>query len=145
MTSSPTESARSAAITRAGSGLGRDIALGLADKGYVVFGTAMSEQEVQDLRDASGGRVNLTVCDITNKQAVKAWAVGDYVWAHVNFLNLFNDDPDDAGVAGVDIYWMDAGGKVVEHWDVLQLVGDPNNSAPWVAPNIPRTNPHGMF
>src|ERR1700732_2914860 len=21
-------------------------------------------------------------------------AVGDYVWAHVNFLNLFNDDPD---------------------------------------------------
>jgi len=21
-------------------------------------------------------------------------AVGDYVWAHLNFLNLFNDDPD---------------------------------------------------
>src|SRR5262249_11006285 len=31
-------------------------------------------------------------------------AVGDYVWAHVNFLNLFNDDPDDTGVVGVDIY-----------------------------------------
>ena len=30
-------------------------------------------------------------------------AVGDYVWAHVNFLNLFNDDPEDTGVAGVDI------------------------------------------
>jgi predicted SnoaL-like aldol condensation-catalyzing enzyme len=26
-------------------------------------------------------------------------AVGDYVWAHVNFLNLFNDDPGDTGVA----------------------------------------------
>lgn len=72
-------------------------------------------------------------------------AVGDYVWAHVNFLNLFNDDPDDTGVAGVDIYRMDADGKAVEHWDVLQLVGDPKNSAPWVAPNIPRANPHGMF
>ena len=30
-------------------------------------------------------------------------AVGDYVWAHVNFLNLFNDDPEDTGIAGVDI------------------------------------------
>ena len=34
-------------------------------------------------------------------------AVGDYVWAHLNFLNLFNDNPDDTGIAGVDIYkWM---------------------------------------
>jgi predicted SnoaL-like aldol condensation-catalyzing enzyme len=72
-------------------------------------------------------------------------AVGDYVWAHVNFLNLFNDDPDDTGVAGVDIYRMDADGKAVEHWDALQLVGDPKNSAPWIAPNIPRANPNAMF
>jgi predicted SnoaL-like aldol condensation-catalyzing enzyme len=72
-------------------------------------------------------------------------AVGDYVWAHVNFLNLFNDDPQDAGVAGVDIYRMDADGKAIEHWDVLQLVGNPKNSAPWVGPNIPRANPNGMF
>ncbi len=40
-------------------------------------------------------------------------AVDDYVWAHVNFLNLFNDDPDDTGVAGVDIYKMDADGKAI--------------------------------
>ncbi len=72
-------------------------------------------------------------------------AVGDYVWAHVNFLNLLNDDPDDTGVAGVDIYRMDGDGKAIEHWDVLQLVGDPKNSAPWVAPNVPRANPNGMF
>jgi hypothetical protein len=51
-------------------------------------------------------------------------AVGDYVWAHVNFLNLFNDDPEDTGIAGVDIYKMDADGKAIEHWD---------------------TNPNGMF
>ena len=72
-------------------------------------------------------------------------ASGDYVWAHVNFLNLFNDDPNDTGIAGVDIYRMDADGKAVEHWDVLQFVGDPKNSAPWVAPNLPRANPNGMF
>jgi predicted SnoaL-like aldol condensation-catalyzing enzyme len=72
-------------------------------------------------------------------------AVGDYVWAHVNFLNLFNDDPQDTGIAGVDIYKMDADGKAVEHWDTLQPVGDPENSAPWLAPNVPRANSHGMF
>jgi predicted SnoaL-like aldol condensation-catalyzing enzyme len=75
----------------------------------------------------------------------KIIAVGDYVWAHVNFLNLFNDDPGDTGVAGVDIYKMDADGKAVEHWDTLQLIGDPKNSAPWVAPNIPAANRNGMF
>src|ERR1700720_1998782 len=74
---SPSEHARrSAAVTGAGGGLGRDIALGLAAKGYVVFGTAMSAAEVQDLKDASGGRVSLTVCDMTEEEAVKAWAGG---------------------------------------------------------------------
>jgi len=72
-------------------------------------------------------------------------AVGDYVFAHVNFLNLFNDDPADTGIAGVDIYRMDADGRAVEHWDTLQPVGDPQNSAPWLAPNIPRSNSNGMF
>ena len=72
-------------------------------------------------------------------------AAGDYVWAHVNFLNLFNDDRDDTGIAGVDIYKFDADGKAIEHWDTLQLVGDPKNSVPMVAPNIPRANPNGMF
>jgi len=72
-------------------------------------------------------------------------AVSDYVFAHVNFVNLLTDDPNDPGVAGVDIYKMNANGRVLEHWDTLQLVGDPKNSAPWVGPNIPRANPNGMF
>ena len=72
-------------------------------------------------------------------------AVADYVFAHVNFVNLLTDDPKDTGVAGVDIYKMNAQGKAVEHWDALELVGDPKNSAPWVASNIPRANPNGMF
>ena len=75
----------------------------------------------------------------------KIIAVGDYVWAHLNFLNLFTDDPNDTGIAGVDIYRMNAEGKAVEHWDTLQLVGDPKNSAPLLGPNIPRANPNGMF
>jgi NAD(P)-dependent dehydrogenase (short-subunit alcohol dehydrogenase family) len=65
---------RSTAITGAGSGLGRDIALGLAAKDYRVFGTAMSSEEITDLKKASGGAVNLSVCDITDEAAVKAWA-----------------------------------------------------------------------
>lgn len=56
-------------------------------------------------------------------------AVGDYVWAHINFINLFNDSPQDRGIAGVDLYKMNADGKAVEHWDVLQEVGDPKNAA----------------
>ncbi len=75
----------------------------------------------------------------------KIIAVGDYVFAHVNFLNLLSDDPEDTGIAGVDIYRFDADGKAAEHWDTLQLVGDPTNSAPWVAPSIPRANRQGMF
>jgi NAD(P)-dependent dehydrogenase (short-subunit alcohol dehydrogenase family) len=74
MSLSSNNSGRSAVVTGAGSGLGRDIALGLATKGYVVFGTALNTVEVQDLREASGGRVSLTVCDITKEQAVRAWA-----------------------------------------------------------------------
>ncbi len=75
-------------------------------------------------------------------------AVGDYVWTHVNFLNLFKDDPQDTGIAGVDIYKMDADGKAVEHWDALQFVGNPKDSAPLISligPNIPRANPNRMF
>jgi predicted SnoaL-like aldol condensation-catalyzing enzyme len=75
----------------------------------------------------------------------KIIAVGDWVWAHVNFINLFHDDPADTGLAGVDIYRMDAEGKAVEHWDALQFVGDPKNSAPMLGPNIPRANSNGMF
>ena len=65
---------RSVAITGAGSGLGREVALGFAAKGYSVFGTALSDEEVQELKSASEGRVRLTIADMTRETAVQAWA-----------------------------------------------------------------------
>src|SRR5882724_7342128 len=74
MPSSNAKPGRSVAITGAGAGLGREIALGFAAKGYSVFGTAMSDAEIQQLKDASGGRIRLAICDMTQESAVQAWA-----------------------------------------------------------------------
>lgn len=65
---------RTAAITGAGSGLGRDIALSLAAKNYRVFGTATSSREIEELIQVSGGAVALSRCDITDEAAVGSWA-----------------------------------------------------------------------
>lgn len=67
---------RSAVITGSGTGLGREIALGLAARGYIVFGTATSASEVENLKEASGGRVSLAVCNVTRLESVNAWAGG---------------------------------------------------------------------
>lgn len=67
---------RSVVITGAGAGLGREIALGFAARGYIVFGTAMSAAEALGLKDASGGRVSLTVCEGAKAASVEAWASG---------------------------------------------------------------------
>jgi len=65
---------RTVAVTGAGGGLGRDIALGLAAKNYRVFGTAFKSEEIEDFKRASSGAVTLTVCAITDAAAVKSWA-----------------------------------------------------------------------
>jgi NAD(P)-dependent dehydrogenase (short-subunit alcohol dehydrogenase family) len=88
------QTGRSAVVTGAGGGLGRDIALQLAAKGYAVFGTAFAPAEIQDLQEASGGRVSLTVCDIAKPDAVKAWA---------------GDVSDKLGAAGLDLLINNAG------------------------------------
>lgn len=67
---------RSVVIAGAGAGLGREVALEFASEGSVVFGTAESVAQVQDLKAASGGRVSLAACDITNTQGMTAWAEG---------------------------------------------------------------------
>jgi predicted SnoaL-like aldol condensation-catalyzing enzyme len=110
--------------------------------GYIQHNPLMADGRVALARffgEVTRGRTNARIV------VHKIIAVGDYVWTHVNFLNFFSDDPDDTGVAGVDIFKMDADGKAIEHWDALQFVGNPKNSAPMLGPNIPRENANGMF
>src|SRR5260370_16925964 len=58
----------------------------------------------------------------------KIIAVGDYVFAHVNFLNLFNDDLEDTGIAGVDIYNMHAQATPIHHTATLHSLVNPYTS-----------------
>ena len=105
--SSPSKpSGRSAAVTGAGGGLGRDIALGLARNGYVVFGTAMAAYEIEDLKDASDGHVHLAVCDISKESAVSAWA---------------GSVSEELGEAGLDLLISNAGVLTPGPIEVLSL------------------------
>jgi predicted SnoaL-like aldol condensation-catalyzing enzyme len=73
-------------------------------------------------------------------------AVDEWVWTHGRFFNFFDDDPNDTGIAVVDIYRMDEDGRAAEHWDVLQLVGDPEtNAAPFAALGLQAQNSNGVL
>jgi NAD(P)-dependent dehydrogenase (short-subunit alcohol dehydrogenase family) len=94
MTTEATHVVPSVAITGAGSGLGKEIAIGFANKGYRVFGTARTAAEIDDVRQATHGVADLTVCDITDEDAVRGWA---------------NATSDELGDAGLDVLISNAG------------------------------------
>jgi predicted SnoaL-like aldol condensation-catalyzing enzyme len=61
----------------------------------------------------------------SHSRIVRVFADGDYVILHVHMVR----EPGTRGEAVMDIFRLD-GGKVVEHWDVLQQIPD----------NIPHSN-----
>jgi NAD(P)-dependent dehydrogenase (short-subunit alcohol dehydrogenase family) len=79
---------RTAVITGAGGGLGRELALLLAGKGYAVFGTALSDDERDDLPTTSKDRIRLAVVDITDEQAVGGWVESVKAEVHTHGLDL---------------------------------------------------------
>ena len=61
----------------------------------------------------------------------KVIAEGDYVVLHLHHIVSEGDEDSNFapyGTAGVDIFRLE-NGRIVEHWDVLQVVPDPLESA----------------
>jgi len=94
------------AITGAGSGLGRAVAIKLAAKGYRVFGTARSETDAADLEKTSAGNAAVTLADITDQHAVTAW-VGKV--------------SDELGERGLDVLISNAGTLTPGPLEVIPL------------------------
>src|SRR6476620_7364473 len=75
MTHVKKQRAPTVAITGAGSGLGRELALGFSAKGYRVIGTSQSANETAEFQNQSTGgeEITLTITDITKEEQVNSW------------------------------------------------------------------------
>jgi NAD(P)-dependent dehydrogenase (short-subunit alcohol dehydrogenase family) len=70
MTQARKQKGLTVAITGAGSGLGRELAHGFSAKGYRVFGTVFSANEITEFQ---GGGITPTIADITKEDQVDNW------------------------------------------------------------------------
>jgi nucleoside-diphosphate-sugar epimerase len=64
---------RTVAIVEAGDGVGREVAIGLASRGYRVYGTARTEDQAAALEAVCDGAITLTVTDVTDRDSVDTW------------------------------------------------------------------------
>jgi short chain dehydrogenase len=73
MTGDAVSRQRTVAIVEAGHGLGREVAIGLASRGYRIYGTAQTEDQAADLDEVWDGAITLTVTDICDRDSVDTW------------------------------------------------------------------------
>jgi NAD(P)-dependent dehydrogenase (short-subunit alcohol dehydrogenase family) len=75
MTQTKNQRVPTVAITGAGSGLGRELALGFSAKGFRVFGTSQSAIEAPEVQSQSAGseKIIFTITDITKEKQIDNW------------------------------------------------------------------------